>query len=199
MRVNAVETNRAGTPQVRDESTAFVGMVIFLGSWAVMFIALFFAYGFVRLRATTWPSEDLPRLPLLLPALNTVVIGLSSATLQYGLSALRRGRELPLAPALAASALLGFGFLALQWLLWTRVRAAGLHNSTGTYASVFFMLTTVHAAHVLVGLVALVSLAIRAMRGAFSAARHLPVRLWTMYWHFVGIVWGCVFVSVFLL
>ena len=194
---NALELERRPTPQVRDEATAFVGMVIFLASWAILFIALFFAYGFVRLRQTTWPPADLPRLPVWLPALNTLVIALSGAVLQFGLHSLRRGREL--APALAASAALGFAFLALQWVLWTRVYDAGLRTSTGVYASVFYMLTVVHALHVVVGLVALVGLAIRAQRGAYSTARHLSIRLWTLYWHFVGIVWGCVFVTVFLL
>jgi heme/copper-type cytochrome/quinol oxidase subunit 3 len=67
----------------------------------------------------------------------------------------------------------------------------------GPYPSVFWALTTFHALHVLVGLVALAFLAWRTARGTYNAARHLPVRLWAMYWHFVGVVWLLIFASVF--
>jgi heme/copper-type cytochrome/quinol oxidase subunit 3 len=50
--------------------------------------------------------------------------------------------------------------------------------------------------HVLVGIGALAWLTRGALRGKYSAARFLPVRLWTMYWHFVGVVWGAMFVAV---
>jgi heme/copper-type cytochrome/quinol oxidase subunit 3 len=39
----------------------------------------------------------------------------------------------------------------------------------------------------------------QAFSGAFSAAKFLPVRLWAMYWHFVGIIWGLMFVSIFVI
>ncbi len=185
-------------PRAREDTTAWLGMVIFLASWAVMFGALFFGYGFVRLRAAEWPPSDLPRLPLALPAVNTAVIALSGAVLQFGLSGLRRGRELTLAPAIGLSAILGAAFLALQIVGWRHVYAGGLRPETGLYASVFYGLTWVHAAHVAVGILALAWLCFRAFRGAFSTARHLAVRLWTMYWHFVGIVWAIVFVLVYL-
>src|SRR5205814_4863026 len=61
-----------------DEVTSYIGMVIFLASWAMMFAALFFAYALVRFRAPIWPPVDQPRLPILLPALNTVIIAASS-------------------------------------------------------------------------------------------------------------------------
>ena len=56
-------------PRARQEWTAYLGMVIFLGSWAMMFGSLFFAYGMVRARSDAWPPPDLPELPLGLPGL----------------------------------------------------------------------------------------------------------------------------------
>jgi cytochrome c oxidase subunit 3 len=194
--MSAVTSHRQG--QLRDESTAYVGMVIFLASWAVLFIALFFAYGLLRARAMQWPPEDLPRPPFFLPAINTLVILGSSLTLQSALSGLRRGKELRLARTVGLSALLGAVFLALQTVVWVRLYAGGLLPSAGAYASVFYMLTVVHALHVLVGLVALAWLSLRALRGTYSTARHLAVRLWTMYWHFVGVIWGFLFLLVYL-
>ena len=88
-------------------------------------------------------------------------------------------------------------FLGLQLALWITVWRAGLLPTAGPYPSVFWALTTFHALHVLVGLGALGALAWRTARGIYNAARHLPVRLWTMYWHFVGAVWLLIFASVF--
>src|SRR5882724_7801898 len=78
-------------PRAKEEFTSSLGMIIFLASWAMMFGTLFFAYGFVRTRAATWPPLGAPALPLALPALNTAIILVSSFSFSSGLKALRRG------------------------------------------------------------------------------------------------------------
>jgi cytochrome c oxidase subunit 3 len=185
-------------PSAREETTAWLGMVIFLGSWAMLFASVFFAYGFVRSHLDAWPPEDLPRLPVLWPLVNTGFLAGSSALLQWGVVSTRRGAVGRLGWSLLGAWVLGAAFLASQALLWRALAAQGLQASAGPYASVFYGLTWLHAAHVLVGLLGLGLVCRRAFRGEFSAARFLPVRLWTMYWHFVGIVWAVMFVTVFL-
>jgi cytochrome c oxidase subunit 3 len=172
-------------------------MVLFLGSWAMLFAALFFAYGVLRVRATSWPPADAQRLPLLLPGLNTLLIAASSLLLQGALLAAREGRGAALRRGLAAALALGTAFLALQGLLWWRLWAAGLRPGGGPYPSVFYTLTVFHALHVAVGLLGLTWAAMRA--GAFGPARHLGLRLWTAYWHFVGAVWVLLYLAVFVL
>jgi heme/copper-type cytochrome/quinol oxidase subunit 3 len=172
-------------------------MVIFLGSWAMMFGALFFAYGMVRARATAWPPPDLPELPLLVPGLNTLVLAASSAALQFAVRWLRSGKMARVGPALAASLALGALFLALQIVTWRSLFDEGLTPSGGPYPSVFYALTCFHAVHVLVGVVALAWLSRCAFLGKYSAARFLPVRLWALYWHFVGAVWGVMYITIY--
>ena len=185
-------------PRAREETTAFVGMVIFLASWAMMFAALFFAYAFVRTHATSWPPVGVPRLPWILPGLNTALLALSSGLLQWAVVRLQRG--LPATRLLLATIGLGALFLALQLFVWTTLHAAGLNmQAGGPYASVFYSLTGFHALHVAVGLVGLGSVWRKAAAGRLGAARQLPLRLWTMYWHFVGIIWALMFVSIFLM
>src|SRR5512133_777980 len=82
-----------------EERTAHVGMAIFLGSWAMLFLALFFAYAFVRSRAPVWPPLGAPPLPRLLPGLNTLAIAASSAAVARAV----RSQELSRAPRCAAS------------------------------------------------------------------------------------------------
>ncbi|SRR6266542_2173543 len=186
-------------PRAREEWTAHLGMVIFLASWAMLFGSMFFAYGMVRARATAWPPPDLPALPLGVPGLNTVLLALSSVVLQLTLRALRRGKTALLGPGIGISFLLGVVFLALQILTWRRLLAEGMTPQDGPYPSVFYTLTCFHALHVLVGIGALAWLCRAAFAGKYSPARFLPVRLWTLYWHFVGAVWGVMFLVVYVI
>src|ERR1700687_1037837 len=91
------------SPRTRDETTAHIGMIIFLGSWAMMFAALFFIYAGLRVRSVGWPPPGVPVLPLALPALNTLTIGSSSVVLQLGLGAFRSGRPKVLRAAALAN------------------------------------------------------------------------------------------------
>jgi len=185
-------------PATRQEATAFVGMVVFLASWAMLFASLFFAYGLVRAHATAWPPPDLPRLPLLLPGLNTLVAGGASLCLERAGRAWGGGRSGAATGGLALATALGAAFLVLQASVWSSLWNQGLRVDGGPYPSAFYALTGLHAAHVLVGLVALAWLTLRAARGALGPGQRTPLRLWTMYWHFVGAMWLILYVTVYL-
>jgi cytochrome c oxidase subunit 3 len=177
-----------------DEVTSYIGMIIFLASWAMMFAALFFAYGVVRFRAPFWPPPDQPRLPILLPGLNTVVIAASSAAVASAVRASALGRSRRAFVGLGAGAVLGAVFLLLQFVVWMNLWRAGLLPSSGPYASVFYALTAFHALHVLVGLAALTRLA---LRERVQRTTRTAVRLWGMFWHFVGAVWLVLYLAVY--
>lgn len=174
-------------------------MIIFLGSWAMMFSALFFAYAFLRAREPMWPPAGVPVLPIGLPALNTVLLIASSLTLARGLSELRAGRRKALTGWVVATFVLGAVFLAIQLVVWRSVGEAGLHVSSGMYGSVFYALTTFHALHVVVGLFLLVWMFVQSVRGKYSEHNNVNVRLCAMFWHFVDVVWLLMFVSIYLL
>ena len=177
------------------ELTARIGMLVFLGSWAMLFAGLFFAYGLVRARAPAWPPPGQPRLPLLLPGIATAALAGSSAALVAAQRALRGGRQSPAGARLALAALLGALFLALQIAVWSGAWRAGLLPGGGPYPSVFYGLTAFHGLHVAVGLAALGLMAARALSGR---ARRLTVDLWALYWHGVGAVWIALYASVYL-
>ena len=163
--------------RTREDTTAWIGMVIFLASWALLFAALFFAYGILRVRAVEWPPAGVARVPAGVASLSTALIAASSLLLWR--------RRVGLA------AVAGLAFLAAQTWLWLLVWRAGVAPSTGPYASVFWALSTVHAAHALIGVLALAWLAL-------GRPRPLATRLWGSYWHFVGIVWILMYVLVVL-
>jgi cytochrome c oxidase subunit 3 len=179
-----------------EERTAHVGMAVFLGSWAMLFLALFFAYAFVRARAPVWPPLGAPPLPRLLPGLNTLAIAASSVAVVRAVRSQELGRARSTSRCLAAAAALGAAFLALQALVWSSLWSAGLVPSGGPFPSVFYAFTAFHALHVLVGLAALSWLALRAR--ARAGTTRTEVRLWGWYWHFVGVVWVALYATLYL-
>jgi cytochrome c oxidase subunit 3 len=187
-------------PRAKEEFSSYLGMVLMLGSWSLLFGGLFFAYAGVRMSAIAWPPPGVPKLPLALPAANTAILGLSSWTAQRALNAIRQGRRSEMQALFAVTVFLGALFLGLQYVLWSNVRASGLSiDSAGTYGSVFYALTIFHALHVAAGVLGLVFVVIASRLGKWNAAAHGPVRMWTMFWHFVDAVWLVTFLSVFVL
>lgn len=179
----------------REDYTAYIGMLVFLASWGMLFAGIFFAYAVVRSGAPVWPPLGAPRLPVLLPGIATAVIAASSVAVALAQVASAPRGGATAGRRLAAAALLGTAFLALQAVTWWRVHAAGLGPSDGAYGSVFYALTAIHAAHVTVGLGALAWLSARAFGAGVS---RLAVRLWALYWHFVGAVWLVLYAAVYL-
>jgi cytochrome c oxidase subunit 3 len=172
-------------------------MVVFLGSWAMMFAALFFAYGLLRLGAPVWPPIDAERLPLLLPGINTAILIVSSVTLQRGIVGLRRGEILM--PWLLATLALGITFMALQMVVWSSLWAHGFRLSSGHYGSVFYLLTVFHGLHVLVGIGLLFALLPFGLQRLDTDRPPARVRLTAMFWHFVDVVWALIFLTVYVL
>jgi cytochrome c oxidase subunit 3 len=181
----------------RGEDTAWLGMTLFLGSWAMMFASLFFAYGMLRLRQPGWPPPGTPPLPLLLPSVNTGVLALNSLALERALRAARRGEQSQAVAGLVEGLVLGVAFVALQVVLWTSLFKSGLALEDGSLAAVVYGLTGFHALHVLVGLLGLGLVLPAVLRGTLNAARNNRLRLWVMYWHFVGVVWLAMYLLIF--
>jgi cytochrome c oxidase subunit III len=181
----------------RDEATARVGMLLFLGSWAMMFAGLFFALGVVRWRSPMWPPEGVGALPVQWAALNTVLLVTSSVALEVALRAVRRARLSRMLAALRTGLVVGFAFLASQAFLFARMAALGVRWDAGAFGGAVFGLCGFHALHAAAGLVGLGAVALAASRGAIQPARHLRLQLWTHYWHFVGVVWLILFPAVF--
>jgi cytochrome c oxidase subunit 3 len=179
--------------------TSFVGMVMALASWSMMFGSLFFAYAILRLKAGTWPPDGVAPLPRLLPFVNTVILFLSSCVLHRGVRAEADARRGALLGALKATLALGSLFLVLQLAVWVPLWRSGFRIDSGIYGSIFYGLTVFHALHVLAGLVALLVLVPGARAGRLRSGAQSRVRVSAMFWHFVDAVWVVMFVAVYLL
>lgn len=186
-------------PRAAEEFTSSLGMLIFLGSWAMMFAALFFAYGYARSKSIMWPPPGMPALPVALPAVNTAVLFASSLTFAHGVREMGKGRKAMLPRMVAVTLVLGVLFLGLQLLVFKQVAAAGLSVSSGIYGGVFYAFTAFHALHVAVGLLVLGWVLFQSLRGRYTEHNHTNVRLCTMFWHFVDVVWALMFLTIYVL
>jgi cytochrome c oxidase subunit 3 len=176
-----------------DPGTSSLGMTLFLISLSVLFAAAIAGYLLVRLRSAQWVPPGVAPLPLGLWA-STLLLLVSSATMQGALLAIRGGKRETCARLLLATLALGAGFLLVQIYNWWKMVAVDAVLATRSlYAFTFYMLTGLHALHVVGGLIPLSVTGWRARRGAYSWADFQGVRLMGMYWHFLGAVWLVLF------
>lgn len=171
-----------------------LGMTLFLVALGVLFAASMVGYLVVRLRAATWPPEGSPRLPAGMWVSTTILL-LSSLTMHLALARARRGHAAALRNWLLTTACLGAAFLASQLLNWSHLIAGHhLRAQANLYAFTFYMLTGLHGAHVVGGLIPLGLTATRANQGRYTPESHEGIVHMSMYWHFLDAVWLVMFV-----
>lgn len=135
-----------------------------------------------------------------LPAINTLLLLTSGATLTWAHWALIQQKRTQLKLGLLVTVALGVLFLSLQALEYHEAYAEmGLTLKSGVYGATFFMLTGFHGMHVLVGTIMLFVMLMRSMKGHFTPERHFAFEAAAWYWHFVDVVWLILFVFVYAL
>ena len=171
-----------------------LGMAIFLVSLSVLFAASIVGYLMVRLHSPRWVPPGTAPLPLGLWA-STLLLLLSSVTMHGAVLFIRGGKREISTRLLVATFALGVAFLGMQVFNWWRMVAVDAVLATKSlYAFTFYMLTGLHALHVIGGLIPLARTSWRAHRGAYSWADFHGIRLMAMYWHFLDAVWIVLFV-----
>ena len=175
-------------------ASGWYGLVFLVPTEAALFVYLLFSYFFLASQAPgPWPPSGAP--PILSSAINTGILLASSLTAWWGQRGIEKGSTRQLAAGLALSLVLGTVFAGVQVHEWMH---KPFNSATDAYGSLFFTITGVHIAHVVVGLFILACLIVWTMLGRFSAPRHLHVTVGVLYWHFVDAVWLVVFTTFFL-
>lgn len=179
--------------RVSGMSAGKLGMFLFLVALGMLFAASMVGYLVVRLRAPSWPPAGSPRLPGGL-WISTLVLLASSLTIHLAVRSARAGMPGRTRNWLGTTTLLGLAFLVSQILNWAHlVLAQNLPVQANLYAFTFYMLSGLHGAHVLGGLIPLGITAVRAGRGRYTSDSHEGVQYVSMYWHFLDGVWLVMF------
>jgi cytochrome c oxidase subunit 3 len=187
-------------------TNAWLGMVLFIVSEAVMFGAFFAQYFYNRILSDHWPNpiglpqgfERVPAFPL--PVILTVVLVASGFTAHNAQTAIRRDDRDAFQGWLIVTILLGASFLGGQAYEYLNlIIAEHFTISSGIYGSVFFTLTGLHGLHVTVGVLVLVGVLVRGFMGHFSSRSHFGVEGTVLYWHFVDVVWLALYLALYAL
>ncbi len=166
------------------------GIWVALCAIAMTFAALVSALYVREGSATDWHHIPVP--PILY--FNTFILIVSSFTLEGArrrVAAFMRGEEhnraVPMS-WLGGTLVLGVVFICGQYLAWLQLRAMGLFLATNPNSSFFYLLTAVHAIHVLGGLGGLIRVIVKFIVPKFSLRRS-TMDATSYYWHFMGVLW----------
>jgi len=204
------------------------GMFWFIASEVFFFLSFFGALYYIRVIAlpwlggegylgvtqellynqfvAAWPSagpeqvggEFRPMGPWGIPAINTLILLTSGATVTWAHWGLKEDNQQKLVRGLAATITLGLLFVGLQAYEYRHAyEELNLTLESGVYGSTFYMLTGFHGFHVTMGAVMLMAILGRAVRGHFSLHNHFAFEAVAWYWHFVDVVWLGLFVFVY--
>jgi len=203
----------------QQKEAGMVGMWIFLLTEIMFFGGLFLAYTIYR---TTYPEGFLYGSHLLnvpLGGTNTVVLIVSSLTMAMAVYSSQKGDRKKLLGFLVLTLILGLTFLVIKYFEYsTKIHdhlfpAASLYNPSATgphgvpeglrqpvqvFLWIYFMMTGLHALHMIVGAGILITLIILAQKGRFNKTYNSPVEISGLYWHFVDIVWIFLFPLLYL-
>jgi cytochrome c oxidase subunit 3 len=193
--VNTVELTR-DERAVRQTSGPVLGMVIFVASEAMFFATFFGAYFTIYSVNPVWPPAGFPRLEPGLATVLTVLLVASSVTLQIGVRAIRRDQTGAMLVWLGLTILLGAGFLGLQLYDYSLL---GFGVRDGIFGSLFYVMTGLHMAHVFGGVVFLVLILVQGLGGQLTHAHHDSMEAGSIYWHFVDVVWICLFTTFYVI
>ncbi len=173
-----------------------LGMLLFIISEVMVFGAFFTAYFFIRIvQGQEWPAEG-DHLPKLIAGINTLILVSSSFTLHWAEVSIKENNRRGLQAGIASTFLLGATFLFIQINEYVNIGFEPQDHAQGT---IFYGLTGLHGAHVLIGLLALLTVTIRAFRGHFSAHDHRGIEIPGIYWHFVDVMWIVVYLTVYII
>jgi len=177
-----------------------LGVILFIVSEALFFMAIFWAFFHSALTPTVelgaqWPPIGIePINPFELPLLNTIILLSSGATVTYSHHSLIQGKRNGALYGLIATAILAIIFTALQGIEYS---VSSFTISDGAFGSCFFFGTGFHGLHVIIGTIFLSVALWRIYAYHFTNNHHLGFEGGILYWHFVDVVWLFLYISIY--
>lgn len=177
----------APPPGVLDVRRGTIAMELFILTEAMLFLMLFFTYFYLGHAAARWPT-DVPKLRLALPMLAILVS--SSVVLYWGERGEKKGQIGRARLGVIVTVIMGAAFVTLQVFEYLD-RARTILPTSDAYGSIFFTITSLHGAHVVLGLLMLGYVLIMPTEhwGPSSKPPHHVLHNVGLYWHFVDTVW----------
>ena len=184
------------------------GMILFIASEVMFFVAWFWAYFDVSLYANdpvqamrtafvggVWPPKGIEPLdPWHFPLLNTLLLLTSGTTVTWAHHALLHNDRASMKTGLVLTIILGALFSFVQG--WEYAHAPFAFSGS-IFGATFFMATGFHGFHVIIGTLFLLVCLVRVFAGQFTITQHLGFEFAAWYWHFVDVVWLFLFACIY--
>jgi cytochrome o ubiquinol oxidase subunit 3 len=184
--------------EAKEDSTVVLGFWIYLMTDFVLFAGLFAT--FLVLRANTFGGpggSQLFSLPFAL--IETILLLTSSFVAGMSLLAARSNSVKAVITCLITAGVLGAGFIAMEASEFTRLIASGNGPTRSGFLSSYFTLVATHGLHVTIGLLWLIALIISISMRGLTRPNMRKLVLWSLFWHFLDIVWIFIFTIVYLM
>jgi len=174
-----------------------VGMFCLIAGEAAIFTIFVVAYIFYIGKSLSGP---MPRQVLEIPIITTICLLSSSLTIHFAVRALQRGNIGSFRIFWFITLALGAIFLIGTAREWHRlIYENGLTISTNLFGTTYYSLVGLHAFHVTAGLSGLLLVMLLSVAGKVHQDNAAPVDVFSLYWHFVDVVWVVVFTVVYLI
>jgi len=197
--------------------SAKLGMWLFLITEVLLFSGMFVAYAVYRQWHPEAFAEASKTLNVVMGTTNTVVLLTSSLTVALSIHFIQKDQVKQCIYSLLATIGLAGGFMVIKYFEYTSkfshcVYPGGLFEPHGEkyayladiayvpqFFSIYFVMTGIHGAHVIIGIAVIGWVAVRAWQGVYSSEYYTPVELTGLYWHLVDIVWIFLFPMLYLI
>lgn len=178
----------------------FVGFWLFLGGETILFATLFATYMALKNKGPSgfgFSTQELYTLPLVF--VMTMLLLTSSLTSVYAMYHLKSYNFKKMQLWLALTAFLGLGFLMLEVYEFSHYVKLGFTFTNSAFSSSFYTLVGTHGFHVAIGLVWITLLIFRNSKRGLSLYNASKYYTFSLYWHFIDVVWVFIFTVVYLM
>lgn len=183
--------------EMKKDTTTLFGFWVYLMTDLVLFASLFAVYA--TLHANTFGGvggKDIFSAPFVL--IETVILLASSFAAGLALLAAKAGKKWLVLFLLLCTAVLGATFVTMELTEFAGLIAAGHGPQQSGFLSAYFTLVGTHGLHVTVGLLWLIALMIAIARAGLTQPNMRKLLLFSLFWHFLDIVWIFIFTLVYL-
>ncbi|MEZ0583565.1 cytochrome o ubiquinol oxidase subunit III [Erwinia sp. STN24] len=174
------------------------GFWIYLMSDCIIFATLFATYAVMVNNTAGGPSgKDIFELPFVL--VETALLLFSSITYGFAVISMEKGTKSAVLGWLGLTFLFGLGFIGMEIYEFHHLITEGFGPQRSGFLSAFFTLVGTHGLHVTSGLIWMLVLMYQVATKGLTSTNHTRVMCLSMFWHFLDVVWICVFTIVYLL
>ena len=193
----------------RDDVGSRMGMWLFLFTELFLFGGLFIVYAVYRFQHPEEFHLAARELDTFVGTVNTIILLTSSLTVALSIAAIREGKKSLSVMFVGMTIILALSFLVNKFFEWSHKFEVGLYPGSPDllnkpsgeilYFALYFVMTGLHALHVVIGMVFLLVVCVMIARGSVNRDSYVKLEAGGLYWHLVDVIWIFLFPLFYLL